>query len=567
MAGKEVMIELESIRSVPPALGKQVETKKSSWSSLFQQGNACKLKTTLKLYKPTVVNGVAEVPDDVIQKGHKEWEDYLVGSFVGKRLPFPLVKNVLQKEWKIQNFDMVADEEVFYFKFQNEEDKMTVIEKGPIFIAGRLFVIRLWSPEIEKGRNLISTVPIWVKLEGVPKRLWSEEGLGFIASLIGRPVCLDEATEKKTRLKFARVCIEVDLECSFPKLLKVKIREEEVEIKVEYTWIPSRCTKCASFGHLTNRCVRKVATVWQKSDGAGPSCMRNSQGQAVETSSPTTTVNDVFSVGERRSSPISPKSAFLVLAKDNIASKNRFECLQEREEEEEQVQDTAMVVYNEPEAIIAVVDNSISEIEPIQREEGVQQIDNEPVLVEEGKRLQIEEENCIEPPLESILAEQEGDINKPEEEAAVNDQALVVVGDENMEYEDENTLPYEEDTISVEEVEESPPEMLELYNVDKLMYAALVEEGGEEEEDDLQDVEEEIEVFKDHIIKQLQPVHIPATPRPLRNIKMEAKAKALVSAGKRQKEEERLTTTAKKEHETVKKGRGRPKGLSGSSNY
>ncbi|KAF5190187.1 Rna exonuclease, partial [Thalictrum thalictroides] len=224
---------MEDLAVAPPVPGKATDRPQNpvSWSSLFQQGNANKLKTTLNHFKPIFSEGVAEVPDEVVEKGHKDWEEYLVGSFVGKRLPYPLVKNVLQKQWGTQAFDMVADEDVFYFKFHSEQDKMTAIEKGPIFIAGRLFVLRLWSPETEKGKNLISSVPIWVKLEGVPKRLWSEDGLGFLASILGRPVCLDEATAKKTRLKFAKVCIEVDLNCSFPKTIKAKIREEVIEIK------------------------------------------------------------------------------------------------------------------------------------------------------------------------------------------------------------------------------------------------------------------------------------------------------------------------------------------------
>ncbi|KAF5175605.1 Rna exonuclease [Thalictrum thalictroides] len=252
---------------------------------------------------------------------------------------------------------MVADEEMFYFKFTSDEDKMGVIEKGPIFIAGRLFVLRLWSPEIEKRKKLISSVPIWVKFEGVPKRLWSSEGLGFLASIIGRPVCLDEATEKKTRLKFARVCIEVDVECSFPKLIKEKIREEVVEVKVEYNWIPSRCTKCSSFGHLTNICVKKVTTTWQRSEEVGPSCMRNSQGEEVAGNDPATfvVVGRVNRGGEKVVGP-----AFHTRSESQPQSKitstnNRFECLQIDQDEPSKENQSQLIVYDQSETINAAV--------------------------------------------------------------------------------------------------------------------------------------------------------------------------------------------------------------------
>ncbi|KAF5208135.1 hypothetical protein FRX31_002278 [Thalictrum thalictroides] len=256
MAGKDISKDIESLRSEPHVPRKAMDWPKApvSWSSLFQLGNGSKLKTTLNHFTPMFSDGVAEVPDDVIQKGQREWDDYLIGSFVGKRLLYPMVKAAVQKQWGIQAFDMVADADVFYFKFHSEQDKMAAIDKGPIFIAGRLFVVRFWSPESEKGKNFISSIPIWVKFEDVPKNLWSEDGLGFLASLIGKHVCLDDATANKTRLKFA-----------------------------------------------------KVTTYWKKNDSAGPSCVRKSQG--VEISADVRVVSECGVVA-RVSPPSSPKVTY-----------------------------------------------------------------------------------------------------------------------------------------------------------------------------------------------------------------------------------------------------------------
>lgn len=42
---------------------------------------------------------------------------------------------------------------------------------------------------------------------------WSAEGLGVVASGVGRPLYSDRRTTEKTRIDFARVCIEVDAGC------------------------------------------------------------------------------------------------------------------------------------------------------------------------------------------------------------------------------------------------------------------------------------------------------------------------------------------------------------------
>ncbi|KAF9611279.1 hypothetical protein IFM89_028703 [Coptis chinensis] len=83
---------------------------------------------------------------------------------------------------------MIADSELFYFKFGNEEDKRVVLESGPVFMAGRCFIVTQWSQNIERRRNSVQAVPIWVKLHGTRKELWTGDGLGYLATRLGRPV-------------------------------------------------------------------------------------------------------------------------------------------------------------------------------------------------------------------------------------------------------------------------------------------------------------------------------------------------------------------------------------------
>ncbi|KAF5203726.1 Rna exonuclease [Thalictrum thalictroides] len=528
MAGKAVMEEMAVVRSEPPVPGKAAEVPTGpipvSWSALFQ-GNASKLKTTLNYFKPNLVDGVAEVPNEVIEQGQKEWEDYLVGSFVGKRLPFPLVKDALQKQWKTQKFDMVADEDVFYFKFHTEEDKQMVLDKGPVFIAGRLFIVRFWTPENEKGKKLISSVPIWVNLEGVPKRLWSEEGLGFLASLIGKPVCLDDATAKKSRLKFARVCIEVDLDCSFPKVVKANMRGEVVEIKVEYNWIPSKCTKCSSFGHLTNRCVKKVTTSWKKSDGGGPSCIRNSQGKEIFNLGDTTN-ETAFKVVERRSSPNSPivNGGATVVAANTM---NRFDCLQQEDEVEEEGLVSETIIHKEQETEVRAQNNEVeAQMVEVEAQNGEKEVqcaevalgdDTSENTTERHEGINLVSNNSQEP-VNIIIAD---DNNQTE--------SILVVGDATNEC--HGVVNVQEETEEfTEDVPETPYEDVDKYYNEKEMYDTLVDEVGNGSDPDLE--EEEVEVFKDHLVKE-SPSVIPPIPKIHRNLKREAQAKAQATAEKK----------------------------------
>ncbi|KAF9612274.1 hypothetical protein IFM89_038844 [Coptis chinensis] len=65
-------------------------------------------------------------------------------------------------------------------------DMRQVLEDDPMHITGNLFVIRQWSQEVEAQKSKIKTLPVWVKLMNLPKELWTDDGLSYVASLIAK---------------------------------------------------------------------------------------------------------------------------------------------------------------------------------------------------------------------------------------------------------------------------------------------------------------------------------------------------------------------------------------------
>ncbi|KAF9609974.1 hypothetical protein IFM89_019530 [Coptis chinensis] len=141
----------------------------------------------LQRFDLDMIEGVTQVPFDLRWKGLNVWRDYVVGFFLEQRLPYPVVKEALKKKWKTKgDYEMVADSELFYFKFSNEEDKRKVLENSPIYIAGKCFIVTQWTQDIEKRKSTVKAIPIWVNLYNVPKELWTREGLGFLAIITRR---------------------------------------------------------------------------------------------------------------------------------------------------------------------------------------------------------------------------------------------------------------------------------------------------------------------------------------------------------------------------------------------
>ncbi|XP_028077170.1 uncharacterized protein LOC114279146 [Camellia sinensis] len=79
---------------------------------------------------------------------------------------------------------------------------------------------------------------------------------------MGTPLYLDEPTFKRSRLAFARICIEVPANKEIPESFKINLGySDPYEIRVEVPWKPQRCDVCKTFGHTINLCPQKPKTL------------------------------------------------------------------------------------------------------------------------------------------------------------------------------------------------------------------------------------------------------------------------------------------------------------------
>ncbi|XVF80798.1 hypothetical protein PTKIN_Ptkin15bG0104400 [Pterospermum kingtungense] len=79
---------------------------------------------------------------------------------------------------------------------------------------------------------------------------------------------MDQYTAKRTRLKYARVCIELDLNKKIPKFIDAIRRNGQVaSVKVVVPSLPARCKECLNLGHIAKACLNKpikpINKVWK----------------------------------------------------------------------------------------------------------------------------------------------------------------------------------------------------------------------------------------------------------------------------------------------------------------
>ncbi|XP_074305592.1 uncharacterized protein LOC141640811 [Silene latifolia] len=88
----------------------------------------------------------------------------------------------------------------------------------------------------------VKNVPTWLRLHHLPLKFWGQS-LPKMVRLVGKFVQKDNATELKTRLAYARVLVEVQINQKFPETLRFSDEKKQlVEVKLEYEWKPVLCT-------------------------------------------------------------------------------------------------------------------------------------------------------------------------------------------------------------------------------------------------------------------------------------------------------------------------------------
>ena len=122
-----------------------------SWKSLVSI--PVKSGSPLQFYRPHCADGklVAKPPAEAVNEGIDMWKGCLVGQFLDKRLPFSVVRSLVNRLWgKREMADISTTENgLFFFRFKDPKARDWVMDAGPWHLAGRPFILRAWKPGMD----------------------------------------------------------------------------------------------------------------------------------------------------------------------------------------------------------------------------------------------------------------------------------------------------------------------------------------------------------------------------------------------------------------------------------
>lgn len=153
------------------------------------------------------------------------WKDALVVKLLGKSIGYRIMKDKLERTWKLSaGFKIMDIGNGFYMvKFENDADRSKVMFDGPWMIFDHYLTVQGWSLAFTSPTATIDRTMVWIRFPGLNLFYYDESILMALASAVGRPIKVDANTLDVRRGQFARVCVEIDL--TKPVIGKVWLRD------------------------------------------------------------------------------------------------------------------------------------------------------------------------------------------------------------------------------------------------------------------------------------------------------------------------------------------------------
>lgn len=215
------------------------------------------------------VNGEQRVvvPKEVFAGAKPLWEDFLIGKFLNASAPHVgKIYMIVNKIWRLGDKSSLIDvfavnDSTVKFRIRNEAMRARILNRGMWNIMSLPMMLSKWTPFAEEAQPAMKSIPLWVTLKNIPPSMFTDKGIEFLASAVGKPKKLHPKTEACVSFEEAQILVEADLTKKLPTEYHLTGEEEgELDVVVEYLypWLPPRCSNCKKWGHGNDTCLAEV---------------------------------------------------------------------------------------------------------------------------------------------------------------------------------------------------------------------------------------------------------------------------------------------------------------------
>ncbi|XP_075649868.1 uncharacterized protein LOC142620377 [Castanea sativa] len=177
------------------------------------------------------------------------WANALIIKVFGRSVGYHYLHSRIMSLWKpTERMDCVdLEKDYFLICFEGKDDFDKVLKGGLWLVGGHFLTIKAWNPGFRPSIASVSLVAMWAKLPELPIEYYDKEVLREIGEAIGLVLQVDSNTAMGARGRFARICVQVDLE---KLLINTVLIGDDVQ-PVTYEGISTMCFLCGWMDELS----------------------------------------------------------------------------------------------------------------------------------------------------------------------------------------------------------------------------------------------------------------------------------------------------------------------------
>ncbi|KAH7865785.1 hypothetical protein Vadar_011170 [Vaccinium darrowii] len=185
----------------------------------------------------------------------------LVGKVIhGKNIRAPVLLNILKVAWKTRAPFHIDDwnNNVFLFRFENGEDRKTVIQEGPWSVMNGPLVLIPLADGMIVSELKFNKCPFWVQIHGLPVEKMSRANAITIGNRLGSLLAVEAAPDGDCLSRgFLRIRVNINVEQPLPKGFWLKgktVPSKDRWISFKFEKLPDFCYSCGRLGHDNKGC-------------------------------------------------------------------------------------------------------------------------------------------------------------------------------------------------------------------------------------------------------------------------------------------------------------------------
>jgi hypothetical protein len=97
-----------------------------------------------------------------------DWKLCVMGYVSGKFPGYRALNNIIGNTWKCPASLTVHESGWLVYRFENEEDKLSVLCGGPYLVYGRPLILRQMTEYFDYSCSVMTHVLVWVKFPNLP---------------------------------------------------------------------------------------------------------------------------------------------------------------------------------------------------------------------------------------------------------------------------------------------------------------------------------------------------------------------------------------------------------------